>query len=105
MQIVALGLIAVGTPGTAVRISSDAATRADRILIAVPTTNTGKAYVGTAGLVGSTKTAVIRDFTAPGAGPQDGLWLPVGKSTYQPYHLFVDAEITGEGLYVTLVRD
>ena len=63
-----LGRVNVTTPGTAVRLAT-VPTRCSRIRVSVVSGLTGKMYLGTAGLVGSTYAGVIK-----GTGPEFSRW-------------------------------
>jgi hypothetical protein len=98
-----LGKIAVPTPGTAVQVSSVNFPCA-RIRFEAPLSNTHVAWVGIAGLVGSSLTNVIKQLQFPAAGaiadvfeiaPEDG----ADELNISDY--YVDATTAGEGALVT----
>ena len=108
MQAISLGLIRVPTPGTPVRISSDATLRVTLMLIRTVPGFGGKTYLGLAGMDKNSaeKTGVIRILSEPPAfGPQDGEVLPPatgGKgNVISVSDYWVDADVAGEGVTVT----
>ncbi len=102
MTIQPLGKITVTTPGTPVRVTSQTGLRASRMLFATDPSDTGAIYLGVAGMVKATRAGVIRVFTAPGTGPQDGLVLQTDRQTVNPGDYYIDADNAGQGLLVTL---
>lgn len=104
MTVTSIGKIAAATPGTPVRVTNDLEIFCHRIMFAVIPGNTGKTYIGTAGMQKSTLTSVARVFTAPNAGPQDGMILPPsgdGTNAYRLADFYVDSDTAGDGVLVT----
>ena len=99
MIFIAIGKIAVASPGTPVKVSATDIP-CNRIQFAVDPSDTGKTYVGSAGMNATTKAGVARIFSAPSAGPQDGMPVPPppgGGNTHNLAHYYVDAEVAGNG--------
>ena len=107
MQAISLGLIAVPTPGTPVRISTDASLLAMMMVVRTVPGFTGKTYLGLAGMNKNSpaKTGVMRILSEPpAAGPQDGEAVPPTSSGHgnqvQVADYWVDADVAGEGVLV-----
>lgn len=99
----ALGKIAVPTPGTAVQLSP-ATLPCAKIRIEAAPANAHTAWVGTAGLVGSTLTKAIHQFQIPAAGsPADAIEFESqeGKNTLDLSDYWIDANTATEGALVT----
>lgn len=101
MTVTAMGKVAPTTPGTPAVITADSKIVAGRVMFAVPSTNTGKVYLGQPGMNKTTLAGVIRDFTPAQLGPQDGTVLWTGDEFFQLSEYVVDADVAGEGLLVT----
>src|SRR5690349_18161185 len=97
----ALGKIAVATPGTAVQITSTP-TPCAKIRIEAPIANTHLAWVGTAGLVGSTSTHVIAQLPN-GATPPAAIEIESseGRNTLDLADYWLDVTTAAEGALVT----
>lgn len=97
----ALGKIAVPTPGTAVQIVA-AAQPCSKIRFEAPTTNTNKVWIGTAGLIGSSLTAVIAQLPS-GATPPAAYEIEAseGGNTLDLRDYWADATTATEGPIVT----
>lgn len=101
----AIGKVAVTTPGTPVRVTTDVSIKCARIQFAVDPANTGKTYLGPAGMNKTSKANVARIFTAPGTGPQDGMAVPStsgegARNVHTLADYWVDADTATEGLLV-----
>jgi hypothetical protein len=103
MQAVPLGKIAVPTPGTPVRIAT-VYTPCARIRFESPLSNAHVAWVGTAGLVGSTLTKVIKQLQFPAAGAiADSIEFEAydGDNELNLADYWLDANTASEGVIVT----
>jgi|SRR5581483_10941940 len=100
-----IGKVSVTSPGTPVQVTSDLSIRCAKILFAVDTANTGKTYLGGAGMSKTTRAGVGRAFTQPPAsGPQDGLLIserPGEGNSLRPADYWIDADNANDGLLVT----
>jgi hypothetical protein len=97
-----LGKIAVPTPGTPVRVTSDASIRAHRIRFAVVIGETGRVFLGMAGMNKATGAGVVKEFwpTGAGGGVADELVLESATGELRPADYYVDANTAGEGVIV-----
>lgn len=97
-----LGRIAVSTPGTPVRVTSDTSIRAHRIRFAVVIGETGRVFLGVDGMNKATGASVVKEFwpTGAGGGVADELVLESAAGDLRPSDYFVDANTAGEGLIV-----
>jgi hypothetical protein len=97
-----LGKIAVPSPGTPVRVTSDTSIRAHRIRFAVVVGETGRVFLGVAGMNKATGTGVVKEFWPTGAcgGVADELVLESAAGDLRPADYYVDANTAGEGLIV-----
>ncbi|GIW55476.1 MAG: hypothetical protein KatS3mg082_1880 [Nitrospiraceae bacterium] len=97
-----LGRIAVPTPGTPVRVTSDISIRAHRIRFAVVIGETGRVFLGVAGMNKATGAGVVKEFwpTGAGGGVADELVLESASGELRPADYYVDANTAGEGLIV-----
>ena len=101
MTVIAMGKIAPTTPGTPVLVTADSKILAGRVMFAVPTTNTGKVYLGQPGMNKATLAGVMRDFSPAQVGPQDGAVLWTSDEFFQMSEYAIDADVAGDGLLVT----
>lgn len=105
MRAVPLGKIIVATAGTPVQVSADATLLAAKILVQAVIGETGRMFLGTAGLDRTTHAGVIRQFHPTGAGGAvpDSLHIdaPDGTNALRLADYWVDANVNGEGLLVT----
>lgn len=95
--------ITVATPGTAVQLESSYLPGSKVTIVPIPT-NTGRVYLGTSGVVGSTATNVIRWFNPPSAtGLVDMFEIDVdqGGNLIDDSVFWVDAAVAGEGVLIT----
>jgi len=97
-----LGKIAVPSPGTPVRVTSDTTIRAHRIRFAVAIGETGRVFLGVQGLNKATGVGVVKEFwpTGAGGGVADELVLESAAGDLRPSDYYVDANTAGEGLIV-----
>ena len=97
-----LGKVAVPTPGTPVRVTSDTSIRAHRIRFAVAIGETGRVFLGVAGMNKATGAGVVKEFwpTGAGGGVADELVLESAAGDLRPSDYYVDANTVGEGLIV-----
>jgi hypothetical protein len=96
------GKIAVTTPGTPVRVTSDTSIRAHRIRLAVVVGETGRVFLGVEGMNKATCTGVVKEFwpTGAGGGVADELVLESASGELRPSDYYLDANTVGEGLIV-----
>jgi len=97
-----LGKIAVPSPGTPVRVTSDTTIRAHRIRFAVAIGETGRVFLGVAGMNKASGAGVVKEFwpTGAGGGVADELVLESAAGDLRPSDYYVDANTAGEGLIV-----
>jgi hypothetical protein len=104
MQARSFGKIAVPTPGTPVRLTTDTNLRAARLRFAVVIGETGRIFVGVAGMNKATGAGVIKEFwpTGAGGGVADEFTVetPDGEHFLVPADYYVDANAANEGLIV-----
>jgi hypothetical protein len=96
------GKIAVPTPGTPVRVTSDTSIRAHRIRFAVVIGETGRVFLGVQGINKATGTGVLFEFwpTSAGGGIANEFVLESAEGELRPSDYYVDANVAGEGLIV-----
>lgn len=96
------GKIAVPTPGTPVRVTSDTTIRAHRIRFAVAIGETGRVFLGVQGLTKGTGAGVLKEFwpTGAGGGVADELVIESAVGELGSSDYYVDANAAGEGLIV-----
>ena len=97
-----LGKVAVPTPGTPVRVTSDTTIRAHRIRFAVAIGETGRVFLGVAGLNKASGAGVLKEFwpTGAGGGVADELVIESAAGDLRLSDYYVDANTAGEGLIV-----
>ena len=97
-----LGKIAVPTPGTPVRVTSDTTIRAHRIRFAAAIGETGRVFLGVAGMNKASGAGVVKEFwpTGAGGGVADELVLESAAGELRPSDYYVDANTAGEGLII-----
>ncbi|HOK45259.1 MAG TPA: hypothetical protein PLK67_04975 [Bryobacteraceae bacterium] len=97
-----LGRIAVPTPGTPVRVTSDTSIRAHRIRFAVVIGETVRVFLGVQGMNKATGAGVVKEFwpTGAGGGVADELVIESASGELRPSDYFVDANTADEGLIV-----
>jgi hypothetical protein len=97
-----LGKIAVPTPGTPVRVTSDTSIRVHRIRLAVAIGETGRVFLGVQGMNKATGAGVVKEFwpTGAGGGVADELVIESAAGDLRPSDYYVDANTAGEGLIV-----
>lgn len=97
-----LGKTAVPTPGTPVRVTSDTSIRAHRSRFAVAIGETGRVFLGVAGMNKATSAGVVKEFwpTGAGGGMADELVLESAAGELRPSDYYVDANTAGEGLII-----
>ena len=104
MQARSFGKISVPTPGTPVRVTTDTALRAARMRFAVMIGETGRVFLGVAGMNKATGAGVIKEFwpTGAGGGVADEFIIetPDGQHFTAAADYYVDANVAGEGLLV-----
>ena len=98
-----LGKIAVSSPGTPVRVTSDTSIRAHRIRFAVVIGETGRVFLGVEGMNKATGAGVVKEFwpTGAGGGVADELVLESASGELRPSDYYIDANTAGEGLIIT----
>ena len=98
------GRLNVSTPGTPVRISSDPAAVASKLLFQVIPGLTGKTYVGDPAMAKSTLTRVARVLWPNATGGFSETFAIESQDGENSIHLMdyaIDADVAGEGLLVT----
>lgn len=97
-----LGRIAVPTPGTPVRVTSDTSIRACRIRFAVVIGETGRVFLGLQGMNKATGAGVVKEFwpTGAGGGVADEFVVESASGDLRPSDYYLDANTAGEGLIV-----
>jgi len=95
------GKVAVVAPGTPVRLTSDETLRAVRLRFATLIGETGRVFLGVAGMNKATGVGVIKEFwpTGVGGGVADDLVLESANGL-RPGDYWIDANVAGEGLIV-----
>jgi hypothetical protein len=104
MQANSFGKIAVPTPGTPVRVSTNTDLRVKRMRFAVVIGETGRVFLGVAGMNKLNGTGVVKEFwpTGAGGGVADAfeIWAVDDRHLLAPSDYYVDANNAGEGLIV-----
>jgi hypothetical protein len=106
MKAYSLGKIAVPTPGTPVRVTTDNSLLVSRIVFtAVAAANdqvaTGWVSIGLANFVRTTGVGLITTLRPPGAGLQHGrIEIAETENSIQLSDYWVDASVAGEGAIV-----
>jgi hypothetical protein len=104
MQANSFGKIAVPTPGTPVRVSTNTDLRVKRMRFAVVIGETGRVFLGVTGMNKSNGTGVVKEFwpTGAGGGVADAfeIWAVDERHPLAPADYYVDANNAGEGLIV-----
>jgi hypothetical protein len=97
-----LGKTAVPTPGTPVRVTSDTSIRAHRFRFAVAIGETGRVFLGVAGMNKASGAGVVKEFwpTGAGGGVADELVLESAAGELRPSDYYVDANTADEGLII-----
>lgn len=114
MAIICKGAIVVPVPGTPVQVTAPsvgAGTGGNPFLIhgilfqALPT-NTGKVFVGTAGLVKATYVNVAAILPIPTVNflPTFSTSITIAPNALTLLEFWIDADVAGEGVIVTAVR-
>ena len=102
MRAKSFGKIAVPTPGTLVRLTTDIALRVARLRFAVVIGETGRVFVGTAGMNTANRTGLINDFCPAGAGrgvaDQIDIAAIDNRQLLVPADYYIDANTANEGL-------
>ena len=105
MRVVSLGKIAVPTPGTAVRVSTDATLLAARLRFEAVVGETGRTFLGVQGMNKNTGAGVVKEFwpTGAGGGVADSFEIESGDGTncLWPGAYYVDANTANEGVIVS----
>jgi hypothetical protein len=107
MQAIPFGLIRVPTPGVPVQIWTDSTLNVVMIMARTVPGFTGRTYLGICGMNKSAvdMPGVIRVFSEPCFGPQDGEVLPpAGRgqgNVLRASDYWVDADVPNEGVIVT----
>jgi hypothetical protein len=83
-------------------VTSDASIRAHRIRFAVVIGETGRVFLGMAGMNKATGAGVVKEFwpTGAGGGVADELVLESATGELRPADYYVDANTAGEGVIV-----
>ena len=83
-------------------MTSDASIRAHRIRFAVVIGETGRVFLGMAGMNKATGAGVVKEFwpTGAGGGVADELVLESATGELRPADYYVDANTAGEGVIV-----
>jgi hypothetical protein len=83
-------------------VTSDTTIRAHRIRFAVAIGETGRVFLGVAGMNKASGAGVVKEFwpTGAGGGVADELVLESAAGDLRPSDYYVDANAAGEGLIV-----
>ena len=102
MQAKSFGKIAVSTPGTPVRLTTDTTLRVARLRFAAVIGETGRVFLGVAGMNKANGTGVIKEFwpTGSGGGVADQIEFAAidNRHLLIPADYYVDANNASEGL-------
>jgi hypothetical protein len=102
MQARSFGKIAVPTPGTPVRLTTDTTLRVARLRFAAVIGETGRVFLGVAGMNKATGAGVIKEFwpTGAGGGVADQIEITAIENRHllTPADYYVDANTATEGL-------
>lgn len=103
LQARSFGKIAVPTPGTPVRLSSDTALRVSRIRFAPVIGEVGRVFLGVSGMTKANGSGVIKEFwpTGAGGGVADEFVIDSPSGELRPSDYYIDANTAGEGLIVS----
>lgn len=104
MKAHSFGKIGVPTPGTPVPVSSDPNLRVERMRFAAVIGETGRVFLGVAGMNKANGTGVLKEFwpTGSGGGVADSfdIWAEDARHLLAPSDYYVDANNASEGLIV-----
>jgi hypothetical protein len=104
MQAESFGKIAVPTPGTPVRVTTNTNLRVARMRFAVVIGETGRVFLGVAGMNKADGTGVVKQFwpTGAGGGIADEFEVTAmdDRHLLVPSDYYVDANNANEGLIV-----
>jgi hypothetical protein len=104
MQARSFGKIAVPTPGTPVRLTTDTNLRVARLRFAVVIGKTGRVLVGVAGMNKASGAGVIKEFWPTGAGggiaDDFSIETPDAQHSVVPADYYIGANTANEGLIV-----
>ncbi|MBI4905582.1 MAG: hypothetical protein HY820_18260 [Acidobacteria bacterium] len=102
LQARSFGKIAVPTPGTPVRLSSDLTLRVGRLRFAPVIGEVGRVFVGVSGMNKANGAGVIKEFwpTGAGGGVADEFVIDSPSGELRPSDYYIDANTAGEGLIV-----
>jgi hypothetical protein len=110
MALHSLGKIAVGSPGTPVQITVNQSTPSSRIgcqaiMVQTLPTNTGKIYVGLAGMNKTTLAQVLAILAVPTVNtiPAYSATLSYAPGGLNAADLYIDADNGGEGALAVIV--
>lgn len=102
MQARSFGKIAVSTPGTPVRLTTDTTLRVARLRFATVIGETGRVFLGVAGMTKANGTGVIKEFwpTGAGGGVADQIEIEAIENRHLliPADYYIDANTANEGL-------
>ena len=102
MRAKSFGKIVVPTPGTLVRLTTDTTLRVARLRFAVVIGETGRVFVGVAGMNKADGTGVIKEFwpTGAGGGVADQIDIAAidNRHLLVPADYYIDANTANEGL-------
>ena len=103
LQARSFGKIAVPTPGTPVRLSSDIALHVSRMRFAPVIGEVGRVFLGVSGMTKANGGGVIKEFwpTGAGGGVADEFVIDSPAGELRPSDYYVDANTAGEGLIVS----
>jgi hypothetical protein len=109
-EVISLGKIAVSTPGTPVRVSSDLTLFAAKIIFSGDPADTTRVWIGKAGLNKTTKEAVISSIPGTPAGsiattPTGSVEISASDcgNQLQVSDFYVDADTAAQGPIVSFV--
>ena len=104
MTVTALGRVNVATPGTLVPLSTNTNQLVSKIFVQVVPGLTGKGYLGTAAMVRSTLSGVVRVLwpnTAGGLSENLMIESSDGRNSLALSQYYVDMDVANEGLLVS----
>jgi hypothetical protein len=108
MQAKSLGKVSVPTPGTPVPLTADASIFASRVRVQAVIGESGRVWLGVAGMNKNTHAGVLKQFWPTGGGgaaaavPADSWEINEsgGDNTIRLSSLFLDVAVAGEGAIV-----
>lgn len=96
-QIISLGKVTVTTGGTPVQLASTQVA-AHKIVIQAWPANTGRMWIGMAGLTKASGASVLQTLSAPAVGETVFELQSISGSDLDPSKLWIDADTNGEAV-------